>query len=151
MLKIAIFNLEDISKLQDTIDCLAKIKEEIIDAKIDLFIDKNNTQYLQNNPYINEIIPLDLNHINIFNFKSKYESVSYYSKNKYNIAVDTQGSFKSAIFNYSLTGKTAGFNQKGFLNIFLSRLYDEQVKLISQIEKKEKTKLLLSKTFGFEA
>ena len=150
MLKIAIFNIEHIDTLQYTIDCLQKIHEELIDAQIDLFIDKKNLKYLNDNKYIHKLIPLDLGHITIFNVKNKYSSVSYYSKNKYNIAVDTQGDFVSAILNYSLTGKTAGFKQKGFINTLFSRLYDETVELKSIVEKEEKTKILLSKTFGFE-
>jgi len=150
VLKIAILNLEDKIQLQDTIDCLPKIKDELIDATIDIFVDKSNLEFLKDNKFINNIIPLDLNNLNIFNFKNKYNHISYYSKNKYNIAVDTQGTLKSAFFNYSLSGKTAGFKKDGFINSIISRFYDEKVELKSIIEKKEKTKVLLSKTFGFE-
>jgi len=150
LLKIAIFNLEPIEKLQYTIDCLNQIKEEIIDAQIDIFIDKNNLEFIHNNKNIHKVIPLDLENINIFNFKNKYSAVSYYNRNKYNIAIDTQGTFKSAFFNYQLTGKTAGFKQKGFQNTLISKFYDETIDLISIVEKKQKTKDLFSKIFGFE-
>jgi len=150
MIKIAILNLSNIDELLYTINCLPKIHKEIIGVKIDLFIDKQNLQYIHDNKYIQEIIPLDLNNINIFNFKNKYDSLNYYNKNKYHIAVDTQGSFKSAFFNYQLTGKTAGFNKNGFLNKIISYFYDEKIELKSIIEKEEKTKILLSQTFGFE-
>jgi len=150
LLKIAIFNLAPIEELQYTIDCLDKIKEEIIDAQIDLFVDKNNLEFIHNNKNIHEIIPLDLKNINIFNLKNKYDIVNYYNKNKYNIAIDTQGTLKSAFFNYQLTGKTAGFKQKGLQNTFISKFYDETVDLISVVEKKQKVKDLFSKIFGFE-
>ena len=150
MLKIAIFNIEPIEELQYTIDCLDKIKEEIIDAQIDLFVDKSNLEFIHNNKNIHDIIPLDLKNINIFNLKNKYDIVNYYNKNKYNIAIDTQGTLKSAFFNYQLTGKTAGFKQKGFQNTLISKFYDETIDLISIVEKKQKTKDLFSKIFGFE-
>ena len=151
MIKIAILNLENLDKLQYTLNCLEEIHKEIIGVRIDMFIDKKNHEYIHDNKYINNIIPLDLNNINIFNFKSKYDSVNYYNKNKYHIAVDTQGSLKSAFFNYQLTGKTAGFSQQGLLNKFISNLYDEKVQLKSIIEKEEKTHILLSKIFGFKS
>ena len=151
MLKVAILNLESQDKLQYTLNCLYRIKEELIDSQIDLFIDKNNLEFASKNQYINQIIPLSLNNTTIFNFKSQYDSVSYYSRNKYHIAIDTQGCFKTAAFNYSLSGKTAGFKKLGLLNNLISYLfYDEKVKLSSIVEKEEKTKVLLSKTFGFE-
>jgi len=150
LLKIAIFNLSPIEELKYTIDCLDKIKEEIIDAQIDLFVDKNNLEFIHNNKNIHEIIPLDLKDINIFNLKNKYDIVNYYNKNKYNIAIDTQGTLKSAFFNYQLTGKTAGFKQKGLKNTFISKFYDETIELISVVEKKQKTKDLFTKIFGFE-
>jgi len=150
LLKIAIFNLAPIEELKHTIDCLDKIKEEIIDAQIDLFVDKNNLEFIHNNKNIHEIIPLDLKDINIFNLKNKYDIVNYYNKNKYNIAIDTQGTLKSAFFNYQLTGKTAGFKQKGLKNTIITKFYDETVDLISVVEKKQKVKDLFSKIFGFE-
>ena len=150
MLKIAIFNLEEISKLQYTLDCLPLIHKELIDAQIDLFIDKENYKYIHDNKSIHKIIPLELNNINIFNFKNKYDSVDYYSNNKYNIAIDTQGTFKSAFFTYNITGKTAGFQKAGFINRLISNFYDEKIELKSIVEKQEKTKILLSKIFGFE-
>jgi len=150
MIKIAILNLEDITQLQYTINCLEKIHQEIIGVKIDMFIDKQNLEFIHDNKFIENIIPLDLNNINIFNFKNKYDSVNYYNKNKYHIAVDTQGTLKSAFFNYQLTGKTAGFLYPSLKGKIISNFYDEKVELKSIIEKEEKTKILLSHTFGFE-
>ena len=150
MLKIAIFNICNIKELQYTLDCLPKIHEDIISVRIDMFIDKKNLEFINDNKFIENVIPLDLNNINIFNFKNKYDSVNYYNKNKYHIAIDTQGTFKSAFFNYQLTGKTAGFLQNGFIGKIISYFYDEKVKLENNIEKKEKTQLLLSQIFGLE-
>jgi ADP-heptose:LPS heptosyltransferase len=150
MIKIAILNLEDITQLQYTINCLEKIHQEIIGVKIDMFIDKQNLEFIHDNKFIENIIPLDLNNINIFNFKNKYDIVNYYNKNKYHIAVDTQGTLKSAFFNYQLTGKTAGFLYPSLKGKIISNFYDEKVELKSIIEKEEKTKILLSHTFGFE-
>jgi len=150
MLKIAIFSLAALDELQYSINCLSKIHEEIIDVQIDMFIDKKNLEFIHDNKFLHNIIPLDLDNLNIFNFLNKYESVNYYNKNKYNIAVDTQGTLKSAFFNYQLTGKTAGFSKSGLLNKLISNFYDEKVQLKSIIEKEQQTKVLLSKTFGFE-
>jgi len=148
-MRVAILNLCNSDEINYTVDCLKEINKQIIGVKIDLFIHKNQ-QSLINNKYINKIIPLDMDSLNIFNIKAKLDAFKYYTRNKYNIAIDTQGSLKSAFLTYNLTGKTAGFKYNSLKGLVISNFYDEKTQLKSVIEKKEKTFELFSNTFGFE-
>jgi ADP-heptose:LPS heptosyltransferase len=148
-MKIAILNLENNNDLNFTLDCLETIHKEIISAKIDIFIHKNQKHKLNDNKLVTTVIPLDMDDLNIFNLKNKLNSLSYYSKSKYNIAIDTQGNFKSALLTYNLAGKTSGFQYPGIKAKLISNFYDETIAISSNLEKKEKTKELFSNTFGF--
>ncbi len=148
-MNIAILNLSDIHEVQYSIDCMQKMHDEIISCKIDLYVDIQVEKQIKNTSLINEIIPLDLQNLNIFNFKNRYSLMKYYSRNRYHIAIDTQGTFKSSLFNYFLAGKTAGFQRLGYKNTFITLLYDEKIELIHEMDKEYKTKLILSETFGF--
>ena len=136
-MNIAILNLCKDDEINYTLDCLENINNEIISVKIDLFINKNQNINSKYNDYINKVIPLDMDNINILNFKNKLNILKYYTRNKYNIAIDTQGTLKSSYFNYQLTGKTAGFSYNSFLGKIISVFYDEKIALKSKIEKKE--------------
>ena len=148
-MNIAILNLSDIHEVQYSIDCMQKMHDEIISCKIDLYVDIQVEKQIKDTSLINEIIPLDLQNLNIFNFKNRYSLMKYYSRNRYHIAIDTQGTFKSSLFNYFLAGKTAGFQRLGYKNTFITLLYDEKIELIHEMDKEYKTKLILSETFGF--
>jgi len=150
-MKIAILNLGDINEVKYTIDFLKNIHEEIIAAKIDLFVSKNVANELGEHKLLNSIVPLDLENLNIFNFNAKQNAMEYYKRKKYNIAIDTQATLKSAYFTYLITGRTAGFKKPGLKGKIISSLYDEKYDLIHDLDKKENTKVLLSNTFGFGA
>jgi ADP-heptose:LPS heptosyltransferase len=148
-MKIAILNLGSEDELNYTLQCLSTIHNEIISAQIDMFVDKKQAIKLKDNHLINQVIPLDMDDLNIFNLKNKLNNLQYYTKNQYNIAVDTQGTLKSAFLTYNLAGKTAGFKHSSFKGLLISRFYDEQIKIISFVEKKYKTKELFAHTFGY--
>jgi len=149
MMKIAILNLSNNGEISYTLNYLEKIHNEIIDASIDLFIHKDQVNLIKDNKYINQVIPLDMDRLNIFNFKSKLDTLKYYTKNKYNIAIDTQGTLKSSFFTYNLSGKTAGFKRNSLFGLIASNFYDEKISIKSKIEQDEQTYKLFSKTFGF--
>ena len=149
-MRVAILNLCNNDEINYTLDCLEEINNQIIGVKIDLFVHKEQQTLVQNNKYINQVIPLDMDSLNIFNIKSKLDAFKYYTRNKYNIAIDTQGSLKSAFLIYNLTGKTAGFKYNSLKGLIISNFYDEKTILKSIVEKKEKTFELFSNTFGFE-
>jgi len=149
-LNIAIINLSDIDELQYTLDCLEFINQEIIDPRIDIFTNHNLDEQIENQ-YIRDLIPLRLYDLKFKDLNPRYINIKYYSKhNKYNIAVDTECTLKSAITTYLLSGRTAGFKKSGLKGYLISKLYDETIVYDNKKDKKLLTFELLAKTFGFE-
>lgn len=149
-MNIAILNLQEIKELTYTIDCLQFIDNEIIDAKIDIFISEDCTKEIDTT-YIRHIFPLHLKGLILADLSTKYSQIRSYSRlYKYHIAVDTDCTFKSAITTYLLSGRTAGFKKSGFLGYLKSKFYDETIHYDETKNKRELTYMLLAKTFGFE-
>jgi hypothetical protein len=149
-LNIAIVNLSELEELTYTLDCLKLIDDEIIDAKIDIFTNYNLDDKIENS-YIRNLVALRLYDLTFQDINPRYIDIRYYSRSyKYNIAVDTDGTLKSAITTYLLSGRTAGFKKSGIIGYFISKFYDEIIVYDETKDKRALTFELLSKTFGFE-
>jgi ADP-heptose:LPS heptosyltransferase len=149
-LNIAILNLKELDELNYTIDCLKFIDTEIIDANIDIFTGYDFSDTIKNS-YIRNLFKLDISDIKVADLSARYSQIRSYSRfYKYDIAIDTECSFKTAIIAYLLSGKTAGFKKRGFLGYVISKFYDEIVPYDKSKDKKELTFELLKKVFGFE-
>ena len=151
-MKIAIVNLSSLEDIQASIDCLEMINKEIIDANIDFYTEENYMDELKKHPLIRNSFPLKLNMLSLFDYKDKYKTIRFYAKqNKYDIAIDTECSFKSAFITYIIAGRTAGFKLNTLKGKIISKLfYDEIVELNSLLDKANMTKILLSKPFGIK-
>jgi ADP-heptose:LPS heptosyltransferase len=148
-MNIALVNLEDIKELSYTLDCLEFIDIEIIDAQIDLFTETNLEDAIEKN-FIRNIFPLRCKNIRFSDLNLKFTAIRYYAKHyKYDIAVDTECTLKSALITYFLSGRTAGFKEAGFLGYIKSKFYDEVLVVDTKKDKKTLTFELLKKTFGF--
>lgn len=149
-MNIAILNLQGIDELNYTIDCLKFIDDEIIDPKIDIFTGYDFSEQIDTT-HIQHLFPIDLQNITWNNFTFKYTHIRLYARlYKYNIVVDTECSFKSAIAAYCLSGRTAGFKKRGFKGYLISKFYDETIPYNTTKDKRELTFDLLKKVFGFE-
>ena len=101
--------------------------------------------------YIRNFFKLNLKNLQFIDLNLKYSQLKSYSKMyKYHIAVDTEGSVKSALAVYLLSGRTAGFKRAGLKGYLISKLYDEVIPYDDTKGKRELTFNLLAKTFGFE-
>ena len=147
-MKIAIINLRTYNEFEEILPCLEVLSQEIIGAKIDLFIEKQYEEDFLHLDTKYTLCTLDMKDMNILDLKFKIDKIRYYSLSKYDIAVDTQGSFKTSLITYLLCGRTAGYKKSGFISYLSSLFYDE--KIIFDIEAKDKNiKNLLSNPFGF--
>lgn len=151
-MKIAIVNFLPFENLKPSLDSLEKMHEEIIDANIDFYTDMDYMEQLEEEKYVKNSYPLRLKGLSFLDYKDKYKNLRFYAKqNKYDIAIDTQCSFKSAFATYIISGRTAGFREKTFKGKLIAKLfYDEVVEIKDKSEIADKTKLLLSKPFGFD-
>lgn len=148
-MRIAIVNLLDYDKLQDTIKAIEAIYENVIDAQVDLFIAKNVVSHFEGKEYKFNINPLQVNEVKVSDLKIKLDNLLYYSKSKYDIAIDTHGSLKTAFITYLLAGRTAGYKLSGIKGYIFSLFYDEKIKISDLTTKEDMVKRVLSKPFGF--
>lgn len=151
-MKIALVNLTSFESLQPAIDCFEKMDEEIIDLNIDIYSEENYLDQLEDNKYVKENYPQFLQGLSILDYRNKYKNLRYHAKqNKYDIAIDTECSLKSALVTYLISGRTAGFRLNTLGGKILAKLfYDECIDIQDKSEIAAKTKLLLSKPFGYE-
>jgi hypothetical protein len=123
---------------------------EIINPQIDIYIEKEyENDFLHLNKKY-EICTLDMKDMNILDLKFKLDKIRYHSLSRYDIAVDTQCSFKTALTTYLLSGRTAGYKVSGLIGYITSLFYDEKID-INDNNSAENIKRLLSVPFGFTA
>jgi ADP-heptose:LPS heptosyltransferase len=149
-MKIAIINLSDYEELKYTIDAIEKLIPNIIDPQIDLFIQKELASKFEDLDTRYNINPIDLKDLKLFDLKINFDNLSYYAKTNYDIALDTQGSFKTSLITYILAGKTAGFKLNGFVGWVASLFYDEKINTSDLTKKRDMVERLLSKPFAIE-
>ena len=143
-MKIAIIDFSPYEELKDTLDNLHILHKEIINPQIDLFIEDSVSIQLKEHDLVDNIYPIKLNDINIFNINMKYDKIRYYARNKYVIALDTSSTTLSAITTYIASGKTAGIKKSFFNDLF----YDE---LVADTQNKKQNVInLFYKSFGIE-
>lgn len=148
-MNIAIVNLRDQDDIRNNLDLLQLIDDEVIGAKIDIFVDQDPLNG-EIPSCVHKVIPLRLAQIGILDLSLFYKNIRYYAFiGKYDIAIDLGGSWRSAIVTYLLAGKTAGFTQKGMKGI-VARLYDDLYIPKENEDIRVIQKNLFAKTFGFE-
>jgi ADP-heptose:LPS heptosyltransferase len=144
-MKIAIVNLSTYEEVLCTINHLDILQNNIVDPKIDLFIEDEVSLQLKKHSLVNNIFPLKLKNISIFDINVKYNNIKFYARNKYDIAIDVQGTKTSSLTSYILSGKVTGYSNKP-----LSFLYDEKIQYLKEDANSENLKKLFVKTFGLE-
>lgn len=148
-MNIALVTFTDNKNISSTLENIHYIDKEIIDAQIDLFCSKQIDDSVLNIPELKNVNKQDINNF-LLQLQTKYRQYRYYAKmNRYHIAVDTQGSFKSVFATYLMAGKTAGFKKRGFKGFLISKFYDEIIEYDPYENESSQIYRLLSKTFGF--
>ena len=98
------------------------IKKHKRDMQIDWFVEERFADILENHPYIDNIIKLNLkDKKNIFN---EFKNIKKY-KNRYDKTIDLQGLIKSSIVSKSL-GNGCGFDKNSSREGFSSLFYKEK-------------------------
>lgn len=129
-MKICIVKLSAMGDIIHAMIALQFIKKEIPDAQIDWVVESGFRGVLENNPHIDNILPINLKSIKkkkseIFN---QYKILKSYSKNNYDIVIDAQGLLKSAIVSRIIGAKTiAGFDKESIRESIASLFYNKKV------------------------
>jgi len=131
-MKICIVKLSAMGDIIHAMVALQFIKKEIPDAQIDWIVESGFKGVLQNNPHIDNILPLNLKAIKkkkseIFN---QYKIVKNYSKNDYDIVIDAQGLLKSAIVSKIIGAPIiSGFDKNSIREGIASIFYNKTVSI----------------------
>lgn len=132
--KICIVKLSAMGDIIHAMVSLQFIKKTFPNAQIDWIVEEGFKAVLQNNPDIDNILPINLKSIK----KKKSEILSQikllnqYGKNNYDVVIDAQGLLKSAIAAKIVGGrivnsKIIGFDRDSIRESISSFFYDQKV------------------------
>jgi heptosyltransferase-1 len=130
------------------------IKKEIPEAQIDWVVESGFKGVLENNPHINNILPINLKSIKkkkseIFN---QYKILKTYSKNNYDIVIDAQGLLKSAIVSRIIGAKTiAGFDKDSIREGIASIFYNKKVHIPYDANTIDRNATVICEPLGIKA
>ena len=131
-MKICIVKLSAMGDIIHAMVALQFIKKEMPDAQIDWIVESGFKGVLENNPHIDNILPVNLKAIKkkkseIFN---QYKIIKNYSKNNYDIVIDAQGLLKSAIVSKIIGAKIiSGFDKNSIREGIASIFYNKKVSI----------------------
>jgi heptosyltransferase-1 len=115
-IRICIIKLSAMGDIIHAMVALEFIKKNYRNARIDWIVENGFKGVLENNPNIDNILPVNLKSIKtkkmeIFN---QIKLLNKYSKNNYDMVIDAQGLIKSAIVAKLVGSKTVGSEIVGF-------------------------------------
>jgi len=131
-MKICIVKLSAMGDIIHAMVALQFIKKALPKTQIDWIVEDGFKDVLQNNPHINNILPINLKAIKkkrsaIF---SQYRILKEYSKNNYDLVIDAQGLLKSAIVSKIVANKSiAGFDKNSIRESIASLFYDDKINI----------------------
>ena len=131
-MKICIVKLSAMGDIIHAMVALQFIKKEMPDAQIDWIVERGFMGVIENNPHIDNILPVNLKAIKkkkseIF---TQYKILKQYSKNNYDIVIDAQGLLKSAIVSRIIGAKIiSGFDKQSIREGIAAIFYNKTVSI----------------------
>ncbi|RLA81009.1 MAG: lipopolysaccharide heptosyltransferase I [Epsilonproteobacteria bacterium] len=153
-MKICIVKLSAMGDIIHAMVALQFIKKELPDAQIDWIVESGFRGVLENNPHIDNILPVNLKAIKkkkseIFN---QYKILKTYSKNNYDIVIDAQGLLKSAIVSRIIGAKTiSGFDKNSIREGIASVFYNKTVSIPYDANTIDRNATVVCKPLGINA
>ncbi|MEA3498225.1 MAG: lipopolysaccharide heptosyltransferase I [Campylobacterota bacterium] len=133
-MKICIVKLSAMGDIIHAMVALQFVKKQLPDAQIDWIVEDGFKSVLENNPHIDNVLPVNLklikkNKSEIFN---QLKLLKTYSKNNYDVVIDAQGLLKSAIVSKIVGSRVvgsyiAGFDKDSIRESIASWFYDKKV------------------------
>jgi heptosyltransferase-1 len=157
-MKICIVKLSAMGDIVHSMIALQFLKQKIPNCTIDWIVEKSFQDILQNNPHINTILPIELKSIkkkksNIF---AQIKLLQQYAKNNYDVVIDAQGLFKSAIVskivgNRVVGSKIVGFDRYSIREKIATFFYDETVNIGYEQNVIKRSLKVICTPFGIDA
>ena len=152
-MKICIVKLSAMGDIIHAMVALEFIKKNIPDAKIDWIVESGFRGILENNPNIDNILPVNLKSIkkDISQFFTQYRLLKKYSKNSYDLVIDAQGLLKSAIVSKIIGAKKiAGFDKNSIRESIATLFYDEMVNIKYEANAIDRNMAVLCQPLGIK-
>jgi len=131
-IKICIVKLSAMGDIIHAMVALQFIKQQYPDSIIDWIVEAGFMGVLENNPHIDNILPINLKAIkkNKSEIFRQIKILKEYSKNNYDLIIDAQGLLKSAIVSKLIRQKgkksiISGFDKKSIREGVASFFYDK--------------------------
>ncbi len=153
-MKICIVKLSAMGDIIHAMVALQFIKKEMPDAQIDWVVESGFKGVLENNPHIDNILPVNLKSVKkkkseIFN---QYRILKTYSKNNYDIVIDAQGLLKSAIVSKIIGAKViAGFDKDSIREGIASIFYNKKVSIAYDANTIDRNATILCEPLGIKS
>ncbi len=131
-MKICIIKLSAMGDIIHAMIALQFIKKEIPNSTIDWIVEDAFKGILQNNPDIDNILPVNLKSIknSISNIIPQYKLLKSYSNNDYDLIIDAQGLIKSAIVSRLIGAKKiVGFDKNSIRESISAIAYQSKVNI----------------------
>ncbi len=136
ILKICIVKLSAMGDIIHAMVALQFIKKHLPNVTIDWIVEESFQGVLENNPHINEILPVNLKSIkkNKLEFFKQIKLLNQYAKNNYDVVLDAQGLLKSAIVSKIVGGRiigsiVSGFDKDSIREGIASWFYDRKISI----------------------
>jgi heptosyltransferase-1 len=151
-MKIAIVKLSALGDIIHAMVALQYIKKARNDIQIDWIVEEKFAEILRNNPDIDRILTVNLQGIKQDKFQifKEYRKIKSYAQNQYDLVIDAQSLFKSAVITKLLGGKTVGFDWASCREGVASLFYDAKIACAYDEKTIDRNALILSKPLGLE-
>ena len=129
---------------------LQYIKQARPDIQIDWIVEQGFAQVLENNPHIDNILPVNLKAIKKEKkaLSSEIKQLKSYAKNNYDLVIDAQGLIKSALTAKLLSKNIAGFSKNSIREGVASYFYKQKVEIAYEENAIERNVKVLSQPLG---
>ena len=151
-MKIAIVKLSALGDIIHAMVALQYIKKARSDIQIDWVVEEKFAEILRNNPDIDRILTVNLQGVKQDKFQifKEYKKIKSYAENQYDLIIDAQSLFKSAVITKLLGGKTVGFDWPSSREGWASLFYDSKIACAYDEKTIDRNALILSKPLGLE-
>ena len=150
--KIAIVKLSAMGDIIHAMVALQYIKKTNPSLQIDWIVEQSFVSVLEKNPHIDNILPVNLKAIKADKFKifEQIGLVKEYGKNNYDLVIDAQGLFKSAMTAKFLGENRAGFSRDSIREGVASYFYGQKVDIAYDANTIDRNAKVMSEPLGVE-
>ena len=120
-----------------TFPSIMLLKDNFPEANMHWLVDKNFSSIVKTHPYVDKVLPIEIRKLKKYFYKYHYylKFIDFIIQNynsKYDLIVDLQGLFKSAVLSLIFAGFRIGFansNVKEPVSIIYNKAYSMEKKL----------------------